>query len=262
MKKKLVLITVLLLLALLPAMAMASQNVVKSVHLKNMKITTEGEGSDEVTRYVLTQPEDLGNGLILVSSTIQQTDGSICIINGVQNNNAGPVIFADSVSFPITPISGANTVTSTFSASLTDSNRNGMTLTAKPPIGIPEDIASDSITEMMVTTVDDGSVRKNIGLDLAGPSTSISPDSPIHSGVWGSFDEGPVTGPVSATGWNSMQIDVNFEITGGGDMATYQGCSYIDKTPNIPEFPTVALPAAFIVGLIGAVLFIKKTKEN
>jgi hypothetical protein len=29
-----------------------------------------------------------------------------------------------------------------------------------------------------------------------------------------------------------------------------------------PEFPTLALPAAFIVGLIGAVLFIKSTKEN
>ena len=29
-----------------------------------------------------------------------------------------------------------------------------------------------------------------------------------------------------------------------------------------PEFPTLALPVAFIVGLIGAVLFIKGTKEN
>ena len=30
----------------------------------------------------------------------------------------------------------------------------------------------------------------------------------------------------------------------------------------VPEFPTVALPVALVVGLIGAVLFIKSTKEN
>jgi hypothetical protein len=32
--------------------------------------------------------------------------------------------------------------------------------------------------------------------------------------------------------------------------------------PSIPEFPSVALPVALIVGLLGAVLFIKNTKEN
>lgn len=31
---------------------------------------------------------------------------------------------------------------------------------------------------------------------------------------------------------------------------------------TVPEFPTLALPAAFIIGLIGAVLFIKSTKEH
>ena len=34
-----------------------------------------------------------------------------------------------------------------------------------------------------------------------------------------------------------------------------------DEVP-IPEFPTVALPAALIVGLLGAVLFIQKSKEE
>jgi hypothetical protein len=29
-----------------------------------------------------------------------------------------------------------------------------------------------------------------------------------------------------------------------------------------PEFPTIALPMALIVGMLGAVLFIKRTKEN
>jgi choice-of-anchor C domain-containing protein len=42
--------------------------------------------------------------------------------------------------------------------------------------------------------------------------------------------------------------DISVECTGG-------------NTP-VPEFPSVALPAAFIVGLIGAVLFIQKSKEE
>jgi hypothetical protein len=33
------------------------------------------------------------------------------------------------------------------------------------------------------------------------------------------------------------------------------------RPPAVPEFPSMALPAAFIVGLIGAVLFIRSTKE-
>jgi len=30
----------------------------------------------------------------------------------------------------------------------------------------------------------------------------------------------------------------------------------------VPEFPTVALPAALIVGILGAVFFIRRTEEN
>jgi large repetitive protein len=35
----------------------------------------------------------------------------------------------------------------------------------------------------------------------------------------------------------------------------------IPRTPA-PEFPTLALPVAFIIGMLGAVLFIRRTKEN
>jgi len=37
---------------------------------------------------------------------------------------------------------------------------------------------------------------------------------------------------------------------------------YEDNQVPVPEFPSVALPAGLIVGLIGAVLFIQKSKEN
>jgi len=35
-----------------------------------------------------------------------------------------------------------------------------------------------------------------------------------------------------------------------------------DTTVAVPEFPTMALPVALMVGLLGAVLFIRSTKEN
>ena len=110
-----------------------------------------------------------------------------------------------------------------------------------------------------MTTVFDGTVRSNIGLDL-GPSATL-PNPPSSSTV-GPFNEGPIAGPVSATAWNELRVNVTFEGSGGGDIFTMNGKSEIVQTPNIPEFPTMALPAALIVGLIGAVLFIKSTKED
>ena len=42
--------------------------------------------------------------------------------------------------------------------------------------------------------------------------------------------------------------DISVECTGG--------------TTPVPEFPTMALPAALIVGMLGAVLFIQRTREH
>jgi len=64
-----------------------------------------------------------------------------------------------------------------------------------------------------------------------GPSTKIS-----------------FTGEEAADSFGALIDDVVMEET--------------SRPPAVPEFPTMALPAAFIVGLIGAVLFIKSTKEN
>jgi len=41
----------------------------------------------------------------------------------------------------------------------------------------------------------------------------------------------------------------------------YLEVTYTEVVPA-PEFPTIALPAALIVGMLGAVLFIQRTKEN
>ena len=46
------------------------------------------------------------------------------------------------------------------------------------------------------------------------------------------------------------------------DDSSYVGIASSGSASSVPEFPSIALPAAFIVGLIGALLFIKGTKEN
>jgi hypothetical protein len=50
--------------------------------------------------------------------------------------------------------------------------------------------------------------------------------------------------------------------TGAADSTTTVTANYEKASVPVPEFPTVALPVAFIVGLIGTVLFIKSKKEN
>ena len=167
-----------------------------------------------------------------------------------------PSTFSFIFATPIIPIIGANVVDSSFSASTTDGGTNGVTLTALAPT-VPVDM--DLTEEIQVTTVFDGAVRDNIGLDLG--SSAILPNPPSSSTV-GPFNEGPAAGPVSATAWTELRVDVNFQGSGSGDIYTMNGRSEIIPTPNVPEFPTMALPAALIVGLIGAVLFIKSTKED
>ena len=224
-------------------------------------ITQEGSGDNVQQIYELSQPiitDDYVIQNIIVST---KEDPSVSYGFAVIDLGA-PSSFSWTIPSPINPvIAGPNQVRSSMSLSATDGGIDGVSVTALvPPAGIPEDVSADLITEMQVTTVSDGSVRNNIGHDLGGLSITFPPAS--QSATWGPFNEGFSSGPVSATGWNNLQLDINFQGSGGGDIYTLNGRSDIVKPPAIPEFPTMALPAALIVGFIGAVLFVKSTKEN
>jgi hypothetical protein len=77
-----------------------------------------------------------------------------------------------------------------------------------------------------------------------------------------------VTGPTGPSG--ALSYTVAFEDVYGpnpnpgepdnNDVIMDVACIQ-DSFPS-PEFPTMALPAALIVGFVGAILFIKSTKEN
>lgn len=58
----------------------------------------------------------------------------------------------------------------------------------------------------------------------------------------------------------SMTLKFDFTLTSGG-MLVSRGQS-MNKDYDVPEFPTLALPTAMLIGLVGAVLFIRKTKES
>jgi hypothetical protein len=46
------------------------------------------------------------------------------------------------------------------------------------------------------------------------------------------------------------------------DVVLSVSCTKGPNPPPVPEFPTMALPVAFIIGMLGAVLFVQKYKEN
>jgi hypothetical protein len=55
-------------------------------------------------------------------------------------------------------------------------------------------------------------------------------------------------------------VDTSADVTNCGVALDNIGIT-VSSTP-VPEFPTMALPVALIVGMLGAILFIQKTKDN
>ncbi len=63
-------------------------------------------------------------------------------------------------------------------------------------------------------------------------------------------------------------VKVGFEdLYGGGDndfndIYLEVSCTPVSSPTPAPEFPTIALPAGLIVGLLGVILFVQKSQEN
>jgi len=261
MKKVWVILIVLLLLTISPVVARQATVKVNGqpVVLEAAPEVVSGTGDDTVTIYKLATPVQTADYQIVSLVVAYKEDPFISYGMAVIDDGA-PSSFSASFSTAVSPIViGPNQVKSSMALSATDGGSDGVSVTALAPLaGIPVD--GDGITELQVTTVSDGGPRHNIGLDLGGPGVVFT--NPPESDTWGPFNQGPVAGPVSSAGWNNIQIDVNFQGSGGGDIYTLNGRSDIVPAPSVPEFPTAALPAALVVGLVGAVMFIRKTKEN
>jgi hypothetical protein len=121
-------------------------------------------------------------------------------------------------------------VRDSFSGSVTNAAGGGVTVTAlAPPVGIPED--ADGITEVQVYTLsnDGGLTWNNVGLDLM--PTTVVPLAVGNTASTGNFSAGPI--PVIAGGpWTHMRADVNFRLTGGGDIFTFSGVKLLVPEPS------------------------------
>ena len=244
MRKTWIVITlIIMLLAISPVAALEKPELIINgipINLEeNAVVLASTEGVDdnvervyELAAPIITDEYEIRNVVVTYKEDPFITYGLAVIDTG------GPSTFSFAYITPTVPIIGANVVESSFSASTTDGGTNGVTLTAiAPPAIIPVD--SDGTEEIQVTTLFDGAVRDSFGFDL-GPS-AILPNPPSSSTV-GPFNEGPGAGPVSATAWTELRVDVNFQGSGSGDIYTMNGRSEIIPTPNVPEFPTMALP--------------------
>ena len=105
----------------------------------------------------------------------------------------------------------------------------------------------------------DGPGVKTLDVHFGGNSLSYSFDSSSHSEHSMGWEEKTASG-LTASGPTTLQ----FVDTGSGPYGPALDDISVECTAQtpIPEFPSIALPAALIVGLIGAVLFLQKTKEN
>ena len=95
-----------------------------------------------------------------------------------------------------------------------------------------------------------------VQVDWAGTPVSPSTGGPVGSWVEHTFD-GTASAPTTISFTDkglSDSIGVLID-----DISVE--CDPINPPP-VPEFPTMALPVALIVGMLGAVLFIQRNKEN
>jgi len=228
MRTALIVLIVLSVLVISPVVAIQKPELVingVAVNLEEnpgVSASVRGNGDTSEHIYQLSTPIKTDEYEIVYLSVTFKQDPFISYSTAVIDLG-DPSTFNFTFNSPINPlVAGPNLVRSSMSLSATDGGSDGVTITAlAPPALIPVD--SDGITELQVTTVSDGSVQNNIGLDLGGPGETFPPSS--QSAVWGPFNEGSISGPVSGTGWNSLQLDINFQGSGGGDIYTLSGRS-------------------------------------
>lgn len=181
---------------------------------------------------------ETANGRVILGGELDP-DPSI-LFGGLTFDFGAPSVFSFTFILPLSPtVTNPSFVKDSFSGSVTNAAGSGVTVTAlAPPAGIPTD--GDGITEMQVYTLsDDGGVTwKNVGLDL-GP-TAIIPLPVGDSDVYGSFNEGFIS-TIAGGAWTHMRADVNFSLSGDGDVFSFNGAKLLVPEPGALAMLLVSL---------------------
>ena len=181
---------------------------------------------------------------VTINSLVFDPDPSIVYGVSVLNNTGGFLSFAFlfSQSITLTPTPGV--VNTSIQGGTTNAGSSGsVTINPlAPPLGIPVD--SDGNTEIHVFNLsnanDGGATLTNAELDL-GPSFT----STVHpSDSYPAINSPEIAGPLNTGNYDFMRLDVNFEVTGGGDRATLSGSARV-----VPEPATAVLIALGLLGI-------------
>jgi hypothetical protein len=159
-------------------------------------------------------------------------------------------------------------LTVTDSLSLASTTYDSVTITANPPANqAPSANAGpdQSVTVLNTVVILDGSGSSDPEPNLPLTYEWILFSKPASSSAF--LSDSTAEKPTFTA---DLEGDYVFHLTvtdGLGLPSTTDGVVtisvYVNDDPiPTPEFPSMALPAAFIVGLIGAVLFIKSSKED
>jgi hypothetical protein len=200
---------------------------------------TDGPGS----KFIIGNSEEesftyeTANGRVVLGGVLDP-DPSI-FFGSVAFDFGTPSSFGLSFVLPLTSaISNPSNVFDSFSGSVTNGpapqSDGGVKVEAlPPPANIPVD--NDGVTEIEVFTLsaDNGLNWTNVGLDL-GPTTTV-PLPAGNSGLYGNYNEGPIA-TVAGGPWTDMRADINFKLSGNGDIFTFNGSKVL-----VPEPGTVLL---------------------
>lgn len=110
-----------------------------------------------------------------------------------------------------------------------------------------------------------GPDTKQLEVYWDGNQITGSPFTFVKSGTWSTSNMEWVTKSADLPDPSGSPTELKFVDTSTGITNCGVALDNIDVVPPAiptPEFPSLALPAAFIIGLIGAILFIKSTREN
>jgi hypothetical protein len=202
------------------------------------------EGTDRRSFQRVYEDDVDGDGFRVVLSGVLDPDPSIAWGIAVTDFGA-PTTFSFTFTTPIVPTGNPSIVTGSVSGGLTDATGNGVSITPAVALGDPD---GDTIAELQVNEVGVGGppVFTNMGVDV-GSAVSFGPGVPGANYTYGSFAAGPIAGPPGV--WTSLQSNISFTLSGGGDIASLTGFASI-----VPEPSSVALAVMGALALGGVAL--------
>jgi hypothetical protein len=146
-----------------------------------------------------------------------------------------PTAFGFSFFTPIVPTGPATVVTASLVGGLTDATGDGISIT--PTVNAP--FLQHSYATAPATTM---------GVDVGlGFAAGAGPPGSFYG--YGPFAAGPIPGPVGV--WTGLGVDLDFTLSGGGDIAALTGFSSIN---TVPEPSTIAMTVLGLIGLVGSAL--------